>query len=181
MAPGGGICQASTTTYRAILNAGLPVIQRRSHSLYVTYYKEYGVGIDATIFPGSQDLTFINDTGNYLLIQAYTDGNEAYVNIYGTPDGRKVAMDGPFFSTNAPSDLIINNRSIRGNEIAWKHYVLYSNGELKTDTIVSAYKSLPSYVKQSETAVINSFDILHAAAPNESLTGSENIAAEFID
>ena len=31
--PGGGICQASTTVYRAIVRAGLPVIDRRAHSL----------------------------------------------------------------------------------------------------------------------------------------------------
>ena len=48
-APGGGICQASTTVFRATVNAGFPVVERRAHSLYVRYYKKHGVGIDATI------------------------------------------------------------------------------------------------------------------------------------
>lgn len=147
MAPGGGICQASTTTYRAALNAGFPVTQRKAHSLYVTYYKEYGVGIDATIFPGSQDLVFTNDTGNYILLQAYDDGYDAYVNIYGTPDGRSVALEGPYFTVNAPDDLQINGRAITQNEIAWLHTVWYPDGREVQSTVVSRYKVLPSYVR----------------------------------
>ena len=172
-APGGGICQASTTTYRAILNAGLPVTQRRSHSLFVSYYKEYGVGIDATIYPGSQDLGFLNDTGNYLLIQAYHDGYDVVVNIYGTPDGRQIALDGPFFSTNAPPDIKVNNRNILGNEIVWKQYVVKNDGEILEDIIVSRYKTLPSYVKYSQEIVYNSNELLHAAAGNITAINSE--------
>jgi vancomycin resistance protein YoaR len=29
---GGGVCQVSTTLFRAVLNAGLPIIERRAHS-----------------------------------------------------------------------------------------------------------------------------------------------------
>lgn len=62
LAPGGGICQASTTVFRAVANAGFTSISRKAHSMFVHYYEEYGVGMDATIFPGKQDLTFQNDT-----------------------------------------------------------------------------------------------------------------------
>ena len=48
--PGGGICQTSTTLYRAALEAGLDITDHRSHSLYIAYYDEYGKGLDATIF-----------------------------------------------------------------------------------------------------------------------------------
>ncbi|MDD5469794.1 MAG: VanW family protein [Candidatus Peribacteraceae bacterium] len=104
MAPGGGICQASTTVFRAMANAGFIAEDRKAHSLYVTYYEEYGVGIDATVFPGAQDLTFTNDTENYLIVQAYDDGYDAVVNIYGTSDGRRVKLEGPFFSGSAGAD-----------------------------------------------------------------------------
>jgi len=119
-APGGGICQASTTTYRAIIDSGLPVVDRRSHSLYVYYYKKYGVGIDATIYPGTQDLTFENDTPGPILIQAYdTEDKDAFVKFYGIDDGREVALKGPYFKSNAPDDLKINDRVMYRNEIVW--------------------------------------------------------------
>ena len=146
-AAGGGICQASTTVYRAIVNAGFPVVERRAHSLYVSYYKKHGVGIDATIFPGSQDLTFLNDTEYPLLIQAYDDGYDAVVNIYGTPDGRTVELEGPYFSTNAPEDFLVHGRKLNGNEVAWKQQVSHLDGRMDENVILSRYKTLPTYVK----------------------------------
>lgn len=147
LAPGGGICQASTTLYRAILEAGFPVTERKAHSLYVSYYKEHGVGIDATIYPGLQDLAFTNDTDNYVLIQAYDDGYDAVVNIYGTPDGRTVALNGPYFSENAPEELRVKDRRLARNEIAWLHKVRYADGREVDSTILSAYRVLPNYVR----------------------------------
>jgi len=145
--PGGGICQASTTTFRAIVNGGFPVIERRSHSLYVSYYTKHGVGIDATIYPGTQDLVFLNDTEDYLLIQAYNEGTEAYVNIYGSPDGRKVELEGPYFAHTAPDDVTYNGRDISTKEILWFQHVKYKNGEEREYPILSRYQTLPEYVR----------------------------------
>lgn len=138
--PGGGLCQTSTTVYRAVLAGGLPVIERRSHSLFVGYYKKYGVGLDATIFPGSQDLAFTNDTPSYLLMQATTEGKDAIVNIYGIPDGRQVALEGPYFSTTAPHDLLVYGRKLREKEIAWIQHITRPSGEEQTNIILSSYK-----------------------------------------
>lgn len=138
--PGGGLCQTSTTVYRAALAGGFPILQRRSHSLYVGYYKKYGVGLDATIFPGSQDLTFTNDTESYLLMQATTEGKDVTVNIYGIPDGRTVALEGPYFSSTAPDTLRINGRVLKEKEIAWVQRIIRPNGEEQTNVIVSSYK-----------------------------------------
>jgi len=94
---GGGICQVSTTFYRAVLQAGLPITERKPHSWKVSYYSQsMGDGLDATIYPGVADLKFVNDTPSNLLIQSYTEGAEAYFKIYGTNDGRLVALDGPY-------------------------------------------------------------------------------------
>jgi len=144
LAPGGGICQASTTVYRAIINAGLPVLERRSHSLYVSYYKQYGVGIDATVFPGSQDLKFLNDTGNFIVVQSYDDGYDAYTSLYGTPDGRAVELNGPFFARTAPPELQFKGRSIGMREIAWTQRVRFPDGTVQDNVILSAYKELPA-------------------------------------
>jgi len=146
-APGGGICQASTTVYRAIVNSGLPVLDRRYHSIYVSYYKKYGVGIDATVYPGSQDLVFKNDTGNPIIIQAQdTEDYDAIVSFYGVPDGRVVSLEGPYFRLNAPDDLKVNGREIWKNEIVWIQNVLYPDGNERRSQIVSRYKHLPQSI-----------------------------------
>ncbi|NCN87516.1 MAG: hypothetical protein GW941_01320 [Candidatus Pacebacteria bacterium] len=88
---GGGVCQVSTTYFRAILNAGLEVTKRKAHSYRVSYYElNQKPGIDATVYSGDVDLRFINDTGHHILIRASADADELYmkVEIYGTSDGR---------------------------------------------------------------------------------------------
>ncbi|MEK7189992.1 MAG: VanW family protein, partial [Patescibacteria group bacterium] len=84
---GGGLCQVATTFFRAMLAAGLPVLERQSHSYRVSYY-EPPVGIDATIYDPKPDLKFLNDTGNYILIQARIEGDELIFEFWGTKDGR---------------------------------------------------------------------------------------------
>lgn len=167
--PGGGICQVATTAYRAILNAGLPIVKRKQHSLYVSYYEKHGVGLDATVYPGQQDLTFVNDTGNWLLIQAYSDGFEASVNIYGTPDGREVELVGPYFTANVPEDLLPNG--LKRNEIAWSRTVTYSDGREQKEAILSRYKELPKSLakKYIDLAIAEKEkeQAAHAAAPDK--------------
>ncbi len=147
---GGGICQAATTLYRALVKAGLPVVKRAPHSLYVTYYKAYGVGVDATIFPGAQDLTFVNDTGHPILILSRYEGEDAYVELYGTPDGRQVALDGPFFSTTDTSIFSVNGAPLRNNEIGWSQTITRPDGSVEHGQIVSRYKSVPTSLKTED-------------------------------
>lgn len=142
-APGGGICQVSTTTYRAALAAGLPIVEQKSHSLYVTYYEKFGVGQDATIFPGKQDFKFLNDTGAPLLIQAYNQGDEAFVRIYGADDGRNVSVTGPYFGKTAPKDLLDNGKILKNNEIGWVRTVRPVGGEEKREVFVARYNAIP--------------------------------------
>jgi vancomycin resistance protein YoaR len=88
---GGGVCQVSTTLFRALLNAGLPITKRHAHSYRVSYYElNSKPGVDATVYSGDVDLRFINDTGHYLLIHTEANSEKLYMNteIYGTSDGR---------------------------------------------------------------------------------------------
>lgn len=92
---GGGICQVSTTLFRAMLDAGLDITQRQNHAYRVSYYEEdTKPGFDATVFIPSPDLKFVNDTENYVLIQSYYDGinKKLAYEIYGTSDGRKAEI-----------------------------------------------------------------------------------------
>ncbi|KKW30650.1 MAG: VanW family protein [Candidatus Uhrbacteria bacterium GW2011_GWD2_52_7] len=73
---GGGLCQIGTTTFRAVMNSGLEVVERRNHSLVVSYYNDpsnNNPGTDATIYDPSPDFKFKNDTANYILLVAEVD------------------------------------------------------------------------------------------------------------
>ena len=90
---GGGVCQVSSTLFRAILAAGLPIPERTAHAYRVHYYEEkYQVGFDATVFQPAPDFKFTNDTPAYILIQTEFDEKNKHLvfNLYGTSDGRKV-------------------------------------------------------------------------------------------
>lgn len=107
---GGGICQDSTTMFRAAFWAGLPITERTGHSFYISWYDKYafdeygnGPGMDATIFTGAVDFKFLNDTGKWLLIQAVANGTTAEVRIYGTNDGRQVSLIGPETTNRVPA------------------------------------------------------------------------------
>jgi vancomycin resistance protein YoaR len=153
MEPGGGICQTSTTLYRGILQAGLPVGKRKSHSMYISYYEKDGVGLDATIYYGQQDLTFTNNTAHPVVIQSFDEGDDAFVYLYGTPDGRTSTIEGPFFSGTEPQDFIESGRKIKSNEIGWLQRVEHANGIIEMHPILSAYKSLPRSIVDKYTAL----------------------------
>lgn len=103
---GGGVCQVSTTFFRALLNAGLPIVERHSHSYRVGYYEQDSPpGLDATIYYPSVDLKFRNDTGNYILIQTAIDYDNLRLTfyLYGTKDGREVSISNSVITNQTPA------------------------------------------------------------------------------
>ncbi|MFH1286547.1 MAG: VanW family protein [Candidatus Magasanikbacteria bacterium] len=97
---GGGLCQIGTTMFRAAMNSGLPITERRNHSLVVSYYNDHRngkPGTDATIYDPSPDLRFLNDTGNYILITAEMNERtgELFFTLWGTDDGREAYYTEP--------------------------------------------------------------------------------------
>ncbi len=106
MGDGGGVCQVSTTLFRAVLNAGLPIVERNAHAYRVHYYEEdLGPGYDATIYSPTTDLKFKNDTGNYILIQSHTDtaNLSMYFELYGTNDGRVATISKSVITSVKPA------------------------------------------------------------------------------
>jgi vancomycin resistance protein YoaR len=102
---GGGVCQTSTTIFRAVLNAGLPVVMRYPHAYRVSYYEQnMSVGFDASIFQPTWDFRFKNDTPNYVLVQSSYNLNDSSLTfrLYGTPDGRTVEISEPVVSNQSP-------------------------------------------------------------------------------
>lgn len=93
---GGGICQVSTTLFRAVLNAGLDVTERSAHAYRVGYY-EPPVGMDATIYDPTTDFKFINNTDYPILIQTYVKDGDSEIGFifYGTKDSRNIEISRP--------------------------------------------------------------------------------------
>ncbi len=90
---GGGICQVSTTAFRAAINSGLEITARRNHAYPVAYYNPQGM--DATVYVPKPDLKFINNTPSNILIQTKIEGTMLTFQFFGTSDGRKVEVVGP--------------------------------------------------------------------------------------
>ncbi|MBU0727665.1 VanW family protein [Patescibacteria group bacterium] len=162
---GGGLCQVSTTTYRAALAAGFPVTMRKNHSYAVSYYTPHG--LDATVYPPSPDLKFINDSPAHILMQSFTIDKKAYYNFYGTKDDRDVFMIGPYYSgwtsppatktqysnNLAPGEVEVLGHAVPGLTSTWYRHVLYKekqeneNSPVRDflETIFSKYQARPDY------------------------------------
>lgn len=97
---GGGICQVSTTVFRAALQSGLKITERRNHAYPVQYYKPYGM--DATIYIPKPDLKFQNNTPGAILLVPEIEGTLLTFSMYGTRDGRTTAIDGPHILESNP-------------------------------------------------------------------------------
>ncbi len=110
LGPGGGVCQVSTTAFRAAFWGGFPIVERWAHAYRVGYY-EPPVGLDATVFAPDVDFKFKNDTGAYLLIETIVDEKNTTLtfNFYGTKPNREVKMVGPEVTNVKPHGPAIYN------------------------------------------------------------------------
>ena len=78
---GGGLSQVSTTTYNAGFLAGFEDIEHKPHSEWFARYPE---GREATIFTGTLDMRWKNNTPYGALVQAWVADNRVYVRVWGT-------------------------------------------------------------------------------------------------
>ena len=158
---GGGLCQIGTTTFRAAMAAGLPIVERQNHSLVVSYYNDPAngnPGTDATIYEPAPDFKFLNDTENYILFQAenVTDTQELRFTFWGTNDGRTASYSPPIVSRWIPVgetqyietlDLEPGVEQCQGSHIgadaSFVYTVVSAQGETTETTFESHYRPLP--------------------------------------
>lgn len=90
---GGGVCQVSTTAFRALYQAGLPVTERHQHSYRVGYY-EPEVGFEAAVYDPGLDLRLKNDTDGPLFIKTVNDDAKSRleVQVWGIKPERTVTV-----------------------------------------------------------------------------------------
>lgn len=154
---GGGVCQVSSTLFRAVLNAGLPIDQRVAHAYRVGYYEQGSPpGLDATVYAPSPDFKFTNNTGNHILITAKADPKNYSLifEIYGTSDGRIAEITKPIISNSIapPPDVYQDDPSLPvgtikqveyrayGAKVSFNYLVTRNGEELFKKTFVSNYR-----------------------------------------
>lgn len=149
---GGGMCQVSSTAFRAALNGGLPILERLYHAYPVQYYKPYGV--DATVYIPHPDLVFKNDTGHYILIQTRIEGSRLTFDFYGTKPARTIKFAGNAEASGAvfPVEQVspaIYDQEARGQgsfTAAFWRFIYDSSGKLITKSNwVSKYDTPTKY------------------------------------
>jgi vancomycin resistance protein YoaR len=165
---GGGVCQDSTTVFRAAFWAGLPITERHAHAFYISWYDMYGLGpqgngqgMDASIYTGVNDLKFVNDTGNWLLMQADVDEADQVlaIRLYGTKPDREVRLEGPAITNEvrAPSEPVyIDDSSLPsgsihqsdtargGRDITVDRVIVKGGAEVSRDSFFTRFRAWPN-------------------------------------
>jgi vancomycin resistance protein YoaR len=112
-AVGGGVCQVSTSVFRAALRAGLPITEWYPHAYRSMYYEQDGwaPGFDASIQQPDEDplngpdLKFTNVTDGWLLVRATASSTgELKVSLFGTATGFDIVISDPNYGAIVPAD-----------------------------------------------------------------------------
>jgi vancomycin resistance protein YoaR len=120
---GGGVCQVSTTLFRTVWFAGLPVVERHAHAYRVYYYEQRPAlsGFDATVYFPLVDFKFKNDTSYWILMDTFFNAGTHSLTwkFYSTSDGRTVTADttGPTNIVPAPPPVITLNEDLKPDEL----------------------------------------------------------------
>jgi vancomycin resistance protein YoaR len=124
---GGGVCQVSTTLFRAVFNAGFPIVERWPHAYRVSYYEQTAngsvdprlAGLDATVYFPLVDFKFTNDSPYWILMETYMGSGSLTWKFYSTKDGRSVTYEttGPTNIVPAPPPLFEENPELGKNEM----------------------------------------------------------------
>lgn len=155
---GGGICQVSTTLFNAAFFAGLEIVERRNHSIYIDHYPK---GRDATVSAGSPNLRFKNDTKHHIWIRGISNGIKTTFTIYGTSEGRKVEYTtSDFYNVKARTEVTIANPLLAegktnvlidgqsGRQIKVVRTIKLPNGSVyRTDTFISTWPMIPRQIE----------------------------------
>jgi vancomycin resistance protein YoaR len=154
---GGGLCQVSSTLFRAALNAGMKITERQNHSYRVSYY-EPPIGMDATIYDPAPDFKFVNNYSSHILIQSKVEGTKITFEFYGTKDNRQITISTPVASdfTNPDPPIIVETDTLapgvrkqiekahQGATATFDYKVVAASGEtLQEKTFKSVYVPWP--------------------------------------
>lgn len=146
---GGGICQVATTLFNTIYESGMPVIERRNHSFYISSYPK---GRDAAVSWGGPDLKFKNDTAQWMLISVSYTSSSVTVSLYGTDPGYQISSSASDFRPGAAFPVeetkdsslpagtrVIEAAGVNGRSVTVTRTIKKDGKVVRTDNFVSNY------------------------------------------
>lgn len=151
---GGGLCQVSTTLFRAVSHAGLQVTHRVGHS-HVVFFYENILGFDATVYTPDVDFRWRNDSPGPVYVTGTVDRSKARMTfqIWGQSDGRSVTYDGPYtknwtkpgtpawqYDKSLPKGAVrqlVHGRS--GVDVNYYRIITFADGKTRRDTYYTHY------------------------------------------
>ncbi|MBN2848511.1 MAG: VanW family protein [Coriobacteriia bacterium] len=154
---GGGICQVGTTIFNTVFFSGLPVVERRNHSQYISSYPK---GRDATVSWGGPDFKFKNDTEYWVLVATSYTNSSVTISLYGTSPGYDVTyntgdwtnlIDPPVREIPDPDmpvgSKVVEERGVSGRTIVVTRTVSKGGTVVRTDTFKSVYRPVEEVVR----------------------------------
>jgi vancomycin resistance protein YoaR len=146
---GGGICQVATTLFNTVFESGLPVVERRNHSFYISSYPK---GRDAAVSWGGIDFKFKNDTAHWIYVAAAYTNSSVTISLYGTDPGYDVrSVTGEFTDikpfavreirdeTMAAGTRVVEDSGVDGRRIVVNRTVLKGGTVVREDAFRSTY------------------------------------------
>ncbi len=154
---GGGICQVGTTIFNTVFESGLPVVERRNHSFYLSAYPD---GRDATVSWGGPDFKFKNDTDSWILVATAYSNSSVTVSLYGTDPSYSVKGSTGSFTNIVPFPVeeikdpelaigarVVQDSGINGRRIVVKRTVTKGGTVVREDSFTSVYRAKEQVVR----------------------------------
>ena len=156
---GGGVCQVSTTCFRAAFWGGYPITARSPHAYRVSWY-EPPLGLDAAVYAPTTDFRFRNDDDWPILIMTTVDETVGALSFsfYGRSRGREVTIVGPtiegthqpgpaveeFDATLPAGTRILAERAREGLDVVILRIVEQGGAIISEDEFTSRYQAWPA-------------------------------------
>jgi vancomycin resistance protein YoaR len=175
---GGGICQVASTIYYCTLYANLEIVERTEH-MYRVEYIDYG--IDATIYWGSLDYKFRNDTDYPIKIEASVT-DRVNITFLGTKtDDTYVVMEVEQTSTTPYSVIteVDESKPVGYSEVTQTAYTGYSYTSYRCvyaadGTLISrTHEADSTHIKRDRIITVGPSASTTTTTPTESTTPAE--------
>jgi vancomycin resistance protein YoaR len=137
--------------------SGLPVVERKNHSQYISSYPKER---DATVSWGGPDFKFKNDTDHWILVATSYSNSSVTISLYGTDPGYEVTYKtGDWTEVIAPpvrevkdatlpaGTKVIDERGVSGRTIVVTRTVTKGGSVVRTDTFKSVYRPVEEVVR----------------------------------
>lgn len=125
----GGICQVSTTLYRAVMKANIRSTERHNHMMTVSYAEP---GLDATVAWGNLDYKFKNPYDFPIYIEGIGGGGRVTFNIYGdiaALEGKTYELVGEELGYDSEG-----NRKVKSYQVTYKNGKEINREVIATDS-----------------------------------------------